>query len=94
MKKCFLITTLALFFSGCDNYRKMTPEEIAERDKEKAREEHKKHVDAIKSRMEIIDYNGHSYVVYSKYERVWGHNGVNVVSLTHNPDCPCYNKNK
>ena len=91
MKMLSLIAILVVLV-GCDNYRKMTPQEIAERDEARKREEYEKHVNDIKSRIEIIEYNSHSYVVYNKYHPVWGHNGVNVVSMTHNPDCRCLKK--
>ena len=90
--KMLSLIAISVVLTGCDNYRKMTPQEISERDAAKVREEYAKHVNDIKSHIEIIEYNGHSYVVYNKYHPVWGHNGVNVVSMTHNPDCHCLKK--
>lgn len=90
--KMLSLIAISMVLVGCDNYRKMTPQEIAERDEAKVREEYTKQVNDIKSRIEIIDYNGHSYVVYNKYEHVYGWNGVRVVSMTHNPDCHCLKK--
>lgn len=90
--KMLSLIAISVVLVGCDNYRKMTPQEIAARDAAKVREEYAKHVNDIKSHIEIIDYNGHSYVVYNKYDYVYYLNGVNVVSMTHNPDCHCLKK--
>ena len=78
-------------FSGCDyfGYRKMTKEEIAEMDRKSKECEHKKQINDIKAHIEIIEYNGHSYLVYHKVNHTEYRFDVDVVSITHNPDCRC-----
>lgn len=91
MKMLSLIVISMSMVLGC-NYRKMTPQEIAARDEAKAREEHANKLNDIKNSIEVFEYNGHSFLLYSKYNPVYGWNGVRVVSMTHNPDCKCLKK--
>ena len=84
-----LFLTLILFICGCD-YRKMTKEEIAQIEQEKIAKENKEFLNETTSRLQTITYKNHSYILYHKNHTTYGFHSVDVVDLTHDPDCECH----